>query len=175
MGSCSEGGFTRRKEQVCPRQILTRGRLLRNVQRRPDPSSEESERQPDAGTLPRRRSASCLRGFAARSPSTICVGGRGSSPTPTMHGRRSSWRQARRGSPVTRCGTPPSRRYRRSGERTQSSRSWWRSCPWRDTVLENGYSDTQCRRRYQRMSATENGGGTGQGGLFRSSQVQGPR
>ena len=95
MGSCSEGGFTRRKEQVCPRQIRTRGRLLRNVQRRPDPSSEESERQPDAGTLPRRRSASCLRGSAARSPSTICVGGKGSSPTPTMHGRRSSTGVAR--------------------------------------------------------------------------------
>ena len=32
--------------------------------------------------------------------------------------------RGRSGWPGTRCGTPHSRRYRRSGERTQSSSSW---------------------------------------------------
>ena len=36
-----------------------------------------------------------LEGFRARSQSTTCAGGRGSSPTPTTRG--SSWRRARRG------------------------------------------------------------------------------
>ena len=53
------------------------------------------------------------RASAARSQSTTCAGGRGSSPTPTTRGPKSSWRRARRGSclgPVTRFGTPLSMR-----------------------------------------------------------------
>ena len=41
---------------------------------------------------------------------------------------------ARRGLPVTRCGTPLSMMYRRSSRRTGSSSSWWLICHWRHTV-----------------------------------------
>ena len=46
---------------------------------------------------PKRRSELFWRASAARSQSTTCAGGRGSSPTPTTRGPKSSWRRARRG------------------------------------------------------------------------------
>ena len=82
-----------------------------------------------------------------------CAGERGSSPTPTTRGPKSSWRLAGRGLPGRVCGTPPVMRSRRCGERTTNSSSWWPICPWRSTVSKNGHTDASGRRRYQRMSA----------------------
>ena len=65
--------------------------------------------------------------------------------------------------------TPLNKRYRPSGERTESSSSWWASCPWRGTVSKNGHPDPPRRRRYQRMSRGE-GRGTCQGSLLSSPQ-----
>ena len=84
-----------------------------------------------------------------------CAGERGSSPTPTTPGPKSSWRLARRGLPVRRCGTPRARRSSNSGVTTTSSSNWWPTCPWRSTVSKNGYPSACRRRRYQRMSAFE--------------------
>ena len=56
---------------------------------------------------------------------------------------------------MTRCGTPLSRRYRRSNGRTGSSSSWWPSCHWKATVSKHGHPDASGRHRYQRMSAVE--------------------
>ena len=53
---------------------------------------------------PEEKIVSSWRAFAGRSLSTTCAGERRSSPTPTTRGPKSSWRLARRGLPVRRCG-----------------------------------------------------------------------
>src|SRR5262249_18588274 len=82
--------------------------------------------EPHAGIIPlKRRSASCRKACVARTVLLSCAARKGSIRTCTTVGRRSSWRRARNGSPVTRRVRRPRRRARSSRLRRASSRKPW--------------------------------------------------
>ncbi len=64
-------------------------------------------RDPQAVFGARRRSASCWRACAGKRASPRCAGARASPRASTTTGRRSSWKPARSGWPVTRHAPPP--------------------------------------------------------------------
>src|SRR5262245_36931067 len=73
----------------------------------------------------KRRSAACWEACAARTALLSCAARKGSIRTYTTVGRRSSWRRARNGSPVTRRVRRPRTRSRSSRLRRASSRRPW--------------------------------------------------